>query len=127
LVGRLLCPGRGGVGHRCRVSHRADKAATLAHAVWIENEEGLRFRIPSLEAALANKYGAMLTLTRECKKRTQDALDFAWMVTHSMDEGQQPIDLDKLESLAELVRPGRGGQEMLRLVEMAKQGGVPEV
>lgn len=106
--------------------HRADNAATLTHALWIENDAGIRFRIPSLESALANKYGAMLTLTRERKKRAQDALDFAWMVTHSMDEGQQPIDLEKLEALGELVWPGGGGQEILRLVERARAGGIPE-
>src|SRR5436190_606972 len=42
--------------------HRADLEETLANPVWVENKaQGLRYRIPSLEAALANKYGAMLT------------------------------------------------------------------
>src|SRR5207302_266237 len=38
--------------------HRADLEETLAHPIWTENrEQGLRYRIPALEAALANKYG----------------------------------------------------------------------
>src|SRR5208283_3926283 len=53
--------------------HRADIAETLATAIWTEDKkQGLRYRIPSLEAALANKYGAMLTPTRDPKKRGQD-------------------------------------------------------
>ena len=82
---------------------------------------------PSLEAALANKYGAMLTLNRHLKKKAQDALDFAWMVAHSMDEGQQPINLKKLAELGESVWAGGGGAEIFRLVEEAKKGGVPKV
>lgn len=103
-------------------SHRADNEETLAHPVWAENAEGIKYRIPSLEAALANKYGAMLTLTRDSRKRRQDVLDFEWMVAHSVDAGQQSIDLDKLEGLGEKVWPGGGGKEILRMVEQAKAG-----
>jgi len=103
--------------------HRADIAETLASPVWVENKsQGLRYRIPSLEAALANKYGAMLTPNRDRQKRMLDAVDFGWMVTHSMDEGRQPIDLEKLESLGEKVWSGGGGKEILRLVEQVKAG-----
>lgn len=106
--------------------HRADLEETLADPVWTENEEhGLRYRVPSLEAALANKYGAMLTPTREQQKRMQDAVDFGWMVKHSLDEGQQPINLTKLEALGEKVWPGGGGKELLRLVEQVKAGEQP--
>jgi hypothetical protein len=103
--------------------HRADIAETLAHPVWVEDKsQGLRYRIPSLEAALANKYGAMLTPNRDRQKRMLDAIDFGWMVTHSMDEGRQPIDLEKLEALGEKVWSGGGGKEILRLVEQVKAG-----
>jgi hypothetical protein len=103
--------------------HRADIEETLANPVWVENPaQGLRYRIPSLEAALANKYGAMLTLSRHSRKRRQDILDFEWMVEHSLDVGQQPIDLQKLAALGEKVWPGGGGDEILRLVEQAKAG-----
>ncbi len=107
--------------------HRADNVVTLETAVWITNPEGVRYRIPALEAALANKYGAMLSMGRELKKRSQDAIDFGWMVTHSIDAGQQPIDLDKLTELGELVWPGGGGREILRLVAECKRGGVPNI
>jgi hypothetical protein len=101
--------------------HRPDLAETLANAVWVE-DRGLRYRIPSLEAALANKYGAMLTPTRNLEDRMIDAGDFANMVLHSSDEGQQPIDLGKVAALGEKVWPGGGGEEILHLVEQVKAG-----
>ena len=107
--------------------HRADNAETLATAVWVERGKGLRYRIPTLEAALANKYGAMLSFERDIGKRLQDAGDFRWMVLHSLDQGQQPIDLEKLAELGELVWPGNGGREILRLVTTCKRGGVPDI
>jgi hypothetical protein len=103
--------------------YRADIEETLANPTWTENkEQGLRYRIPSLEEALANKYGAFLTLTRDLDKRMQDTVDFTRMVQHSADEGQQPIDLERLETLGEKVWPGGGGNEILRLVEQVKAG-----
>jgi hypothetical protein len=101
--------------------HRADIEATLSSDVWVE-EGGLTYRIPFLEAALANKYGAMLSPSRDPDKRYIDVGDFAKMVRHSMDAGQQAIDLDKLQELGEKVWPGGGGAEILRLVEEIKRG-----
>jgi hypothetical protein len=106
--------------------HRADNVETLRTAVWVE-ERNMRYRVPSLEAALANKYGAMLTPTRDAGKRGIDAVDFYNMVKRSLDEGRQPIDLDRLESLGEMVWPGGGGKEILRLVEDVKAGKVPNL
>jgi hypothetical protein len=103
--------------------HRADNEETLANPTWAENkEQGLRYRIPSLAEALANKYGAMLTPTRDLDKRMQDAVDFTRMVQHSADEGQEPIDLERLDMLGEKVWPGGGGKEILGLVEEVKAG-----
>jgi hypothetical protein len=103
--------------------HRADIEETLAHPVWTEDKAlGLRYRIPDLEPALANKYGAMLTPTRESRKRRQDILDFEAMVVHSTDPGQKTIDLERLSWLGEKVWPGGGGAEILRLVEQVKAG-----
>jgi hypothetical protein len=103
--------------------YRPDQEETLANPVWTENkEQGIRYRVPALEAALANKYGAMLTLTREVQRRMQDAVDFTQMVQHSSDEGRQPIDLGKLQALGEKVWPGGGGKEILRMVEKVKAG-----
>jgi hypothetical protein len=106
--------------------HRADLQETLATAIWVE-EGTQRYRIPALEAALANKYGAMITPTRNPGKRGQDAVDFFFMVQHSTDEGRQPIDLDQLALLGEKAWPGGGGREILRLVEEVKQGRMPNV
>src|SRR5438552_431269 len=79
--------------------HRHDLQETLANPVWTENkEENARYRVPRLEEALANKYGAMLTLSRLLPKRMIDAADFSWMVVHSMDHGAQPIDLERLKT-----------------------------
>jgi len=104
--------------------NRLDNQATLATAIWVE-ERGQRYRIPTLEAALANKHGAMVALGRDAGKRGQDAVDFYTMVKHSLDEGRQPIDLDKLADLGELGWSGGGGAEILRLVEEAKAGHMP--
>jgi hypothetical protein len=101
--------------------HRPDLAETLAHPVWVE-DRGLRYRIPALEAALANKYGAMLTPTRNLGKRMIDVGDFTNMVLHSLDEGQQAINLERLVALGEMVWPGGGGEEILDLVELVKSG-----
>ena len=106
--------------------HRADIEVTLQTGLWIE-DEGLSFRIPRLEAILANKYGAMLTPTRNVGKRGQDAVDFYTMVKHSTDEGRTPIDLERLAALGELVWPGGGGPEILRLVDQVKAGRMPSV
>ncbi len=103
--------------------HRADLEETLTNATWIENKkERLRYRVPSLEEALANKYGAMLATNRDHDKRLFDAGDFTRMVKHSMDAGRKPIDLQRLEVLGEMVWPGGGGEEILRLVHMVKAG-----
>ena len=103
--------------------HRIDLQETLAHPTWTEDkEQGLRYRIPSLEEALANKYGAMLTLSRDPDKRLIDAADFTRMVRHSADPGRHPPDLQRLQALGEMVWPAGGGAEILRLVEQVKAG-----
>ena len=105
---------------------RADNEATLQSAVWIEDRK-LKYRVPTLEAALANKYGAMLSTGRDPGKRAQDAIDFYQMVKHSLTKGRQPIDLEKLADLGEMAWSGGGGKEILRLVDQVKAGKVPNV
>jgi hypothetical protein len=101
--------------------HRADLHETLRNAIWTENKKKrLRYRVPSLEQALSNKYGAMITPTRPMVNRQQDLVDFSWMVKHSTDKGQRAIDSQRLEILGEKVRPGGGGKGILRLVEALK-------
>src|SRR5437870_3606119 len=103
--------------------HRPDIEETLRSAIWAEDAaRGLRYRIPSLEAALANKYGAMLTPNRDLGKRAIDVGDFTFMVQHSLDEGRQPIDVAELAALGEKVWPDGGGREILHLVERVKAG-----
>jgi hypothetical protein len=63
-----------------------------------------------------------LTPARASRKRRQDILGFESMVDHSMDKGRHPIDLMRLELLGEMVRPGGGGKEILRLVDEVKAG-----
>jgi hypothetical protein len=106
--------------------HRADLRETLETAIWV-SDRGQRYRVPTLEAALANKYGAMLTPTRSLDKRLLDLADFGFMVRHSTDEGRQPIDLEKLAVLGEKVWPSGGGAEILRLVEEIKAGRPPDL
>jgi hypothetical protein len=105
---------------------RADNEETLRTAVWVE-DYGLRFRIPSLEAAVANKYGAMLSLGRDVGKRTLDTADFYFMVKNASQPGRQPIDLEKITFLGEKVWPGGGGKELLGLVEKAMGGETPDL
>jgi hypothetical protein len=101
--------------------HRPEMEETLTHPVWTENAAlGLRYRIPALECALANKYGAILNPMRDITKRTLDVADFSFMVKHSMDEGREPIDLRRLAALGEMVWPAGEGDEVLRLVQRVK-------
>ena len=86
--------------------HQSDLVETLANATWIENKEfRLVYRIPSLEEAMANKYGAMLNLSRGFNRRVLDSVDFAEMVLHAGTKGRAAIDLDRLAVLGELVGP----------------------
>jgi hypothetical protein len=105
---------------------RPDNEETLRTAIWVE-DHGLKFRIPSLEAALANKYGAMLALGRDVGKRTLDTVDFYFMVKNASNPARKAIDLEKIVFLGEKVWPGGGGQELLGLVEKAKGGETPDL
>jgi Nucleotidyl transferase AbiEii toxin, Type IV TA system len=105
--------------------HREDQRATLETGIWIE-DKGLKFRVPTLECALANKYGAMLSLNRDATKRAQDAVDFSFMVKHTKDEGRAPVDEKLLYELGEKVWPG-GGKELVRIFEEAHAGNVPNL
>ena len=104
--------------------HRVDTQITLETAIWIEDGRR-RYRIPKLECALTNKYGAMLALSRNPIKRAQDAVDFMAMVRHSDARGRKPVDLTLLESLGKTVWPSGGGKEILDMVAQARAGTVP--
>lgn len=85
------------------------------HVAWVE-EGKVRYRIPSLEMALAMKFAPMISLTREDAKKYMDAHDFILIV-----QANPEIDLDQLAVLGEIVYPG-GGKEIVEKVEAVRAG-----
>lgn len=78
--------------------------------------KGERYRIPSLEMALAMKFGAMLSPNRADEDKFQDAHDFIRMVKTNKD-----IDVPRLGELGELVFGG-GGARLTEMVRQVKAG-----
>jgi hypothetical protein len=78
--------------------------------------EGHKYRIPSLEMALAMKFAAMISPFRHEAKRLKDGSDFYLMVENNPD-----IDLGTLTRLAELVYGG-GGAEICEMVRQVRAG-----
>jgi hypothetical protein len=78
--------------------------------------EGLSYKVPSLEMALALKFGPMVSPNRADGKKRRDASDFTLFVA-----GHPEIDLEKLAELGDLVFPG-GGVEILELVRKIRAG-----
>jgi hypothetical protein len=76
--------------------------------------EGLAYKVPSLEMALALKFGPMVSPNRVDGKKRQDAADFTLMV-----DAHPEIDLETLAELGELVYPG-GGKEIVELVRKVR-------
>jgi hypothetical protein len=76
----------------------------------------LKYRVPSLEMALAMKFAPMVSPNREDVKKIVDSHDFIVMVRANPD-----LDLDKLKVLGDLVYPG-GGEEILELVRRVRAG-----
>jgi hypothetical protein len=103
---------------------RADLTETLDTAIGVE-DHGASFHIPTLETALTNKYAASRSPDRDSVERAMDVIDAYWMIRHSLDQGRTPIDLERLAELGELVWPGGGGAEIIKFVEEAKAGKVP--
>src|SRR5262249_23086263 len=78
---------------------------------------GKTHRIPTLEVALACKFGAMTSTNRSERKKHLDAADLIAMVEHQFDR----IERDVLFSLGEMVRDG-GGRDILKMVEDIRAG-----
>lgn len=76
----------------------------------------VRFRVPSLEMALAMKFGPMVSQNRDEAKKHQDIHDFIMMVRANAE-----IKLDELAKLGNLVYAG-GGRELLELVRKVRAG-----
>jgi hypothetical protein len=72
--------------------------------------------VPQLEMALALKFAAMASPTRQVKDKYQDAHDFIAMVQHNAN-----IDSMKLTEFAELIYPG-GRADIAKLVADARAG-----
>lgn len=71
-------------------------------------------RIPTLEAAMAAKYAALVSPHRHWDRKQQDAVDLRGLVLPNQDS----IDRDRLRELGELVFPG-GGDELLEFLQLA--------
>ncbi len=78
--------------------------------------EGVVYKIPSLEMALAMKFAPMISLNRADKDKLQDAHDFMYMIDSNPD-----INLEKLTELGDLVYPG-GGAEIVEKVRQVRAG-----
>lgn len=76
----------------------------------------LKYRVPSLEMALAMKFAAMVSPNREDVKKIVDSHDFIVMVRANPE-----LDLEKLKMLGDLVYP-EGGQEILELIRRVRAG-----
>lgn len=74
------------------------------------------YLVPTLEMALALKFGPMVSLNRADEKKYQDAHDFIRMVKVNPE-----INLEKLATLGELVYPG-GGKEIVDMVRRVRAG-----
>jgi len=83
------------------------------HTVWTGK---LKYRVPSLEMALAMKFAAMVSPNREDVKKIVDSHDFIVMVRANPE-----LDLEKLKLLGDLVY-SEGGQEALELVRRVRAG-----
>lgn len=90
-------------------------AAAFKHAL-PTTIQGAPCLIPTLEMALAMKFSAMISLTREDYKKHMDAADLIRMVKVNSD-----IDLAKLAMLGDLVYPG-AGKEIVDKVRQVRAG-----
>jgi hypothetical protein len=95
-----------------RPYHTLDHYA-LKHSIPV----GKTHRVPDLETAIASKFAAMISLTREVQKRLQDAADMAGIIAHNAAD----LDRGKLEELGETVYTG-GGKELLEHVDAVLAG-----
>lgn len=77
---------------------------------------GQRYRIPSLEMALAMKFAPMVSINRRDEDKYQDAHDFIYIVKSNPE-----IDLEELAKLGDLVYP-EGGKEIVEMVRKVRAG-----
>jgi hypothetical protein len=87
----------------------------LKHSRLVRTEEQTH-KIPSLEMALAMKFGSMISLNRQDVDKLQDVVDFARIV-----QANPQIDLKVLGQLGDLTYP-EGGKELLEKVRQVRAG-----
>ena len=75
-----------------------------------------KYRIPTLEMALAMKFSAMTSLYRADEDKFQDAHDFILMVKANID-----IDDARLKEIGSLMYPD-GGKDLLDMVNKVRRG-----
>jgi hypothetical protein len=115
VVVRLLDPEGGKVLVDIMKGNQPLYREALKHTHTVESE-GQTFKIPSLEMALAMKFGPMVSVMRADAKKYRDASDFMLMVKVNPN-----IDLALLAELGELVYPG-GGKEIVEIVRKVRAG-----
>ncbi len=71
------------------------------------------YRYPTLEAALASKYAAIVSPNRELSKKEQDAVDFRQIVRHN----HETIDSEVLKELGDQIWD-KGGNEIVEFVTL---------
>jgi hypothetical protein len=76
----------------------------------------LKYRVPSLEMAVAMKFAPMTSPNRPIEDKYQDAHDLILMV-----KANSKIDLEILSELGDLVYP-HGGSELLEMVRKVRAG-----
>jgi len=94
--------------------------STLNEAILKDKENVLVDRetqhvIPTVEAALASKYAAIISDFRDWEKKQQDAVDFRRIARANYDR----VDREYLRRLGELVWTGGGGAELERFLDIA--------
>jgi hypothetical protein len=75
-----------------------------------------RHFIPTVEAALASKYAAIISDFRDWDKKQQDAVDFRRIARANYDR----VNREHLRRLGDLVWEG-GGEELERFLDIAPQ------
>lgn len=84
----------------------------LKHHVVVNAETGNR--LPTIEAAIVSKYGAVVSPYRSFDKKQQDAVDLRRLIKAN----HQSIDRPRLVELASLVWD-QGGEEIQRFIQRA--------
>jgi hypothetical protein len=115
VVVRLMDPESGKVLIDIMKANQPLYREALKHTHTVE-AEGHSYKIPSLEMALAMKFGPMVSIVRADAKKYRDASDFMLMV-----KANPNIDLELLAELGELVYSG-GGKEIVEVVRKIRAG-----